>query len=467
MPLRNGNAVRRLWGIVGIVILLSGAAALAFLLQGLPLPGGPSGAPRAGQLFDPSTVWTARLRVERDPWDAMEPTGGRPPFGMGGPGSQAGPAFGPAGPPAPLAPPVPPADFGPGTFVAPIFMQQGDENHDRRLSLPEIRALAGRWFTDWDKDRAGKLNSDQLRDGLNVALLPQGPPPGFGSPGSPGGGPPGINFLAPDGKRNGVAGVMGIDFVWVRAAFEIAGRPATDVDVRWKGNGTFLQSRGDLKRSFKVRFSKGTAGRKLGDPDTLNFHSNVTDASLMNETLAYRLFRDAGVPAPRTGYARVYLTVPGRHDGTYMGVYSIVENIDNRFTIDRFGTNKGTLFKPVARRLFEDLGDQWEAYRKIYDPKTPISDEAERRVIEFCKLVSHAADDEFDAKLDRYLDLDEFSRFMAVTVWLSTLDSILAMDQNYVVYLHPKRRRSSSFRGIWTMPSASSTRWARRGSGKT
>ena len=154
-----------------------------------------------------------------------------------------------------------------------------------------VRIDSASGVTDWDKDRAGKLNSDQLRDGLNVALLPQGPPPGFGNPSSPGGGPPGINFLAPDGKRNGVAGVMGIDFVWVRAAFEIAGQPATDVDVRWKGNGTFLQSRGDLKRSFKVRFAKGTAGRKLGDPDTLNFHSNVTDASLMNETLAYRLFR--------------------------------------------------------------------------------------------------------------------------------------------------------------------------------
>nr|MCU0871232.1 hypothetical protein [Pirellulaceae bacterium] len=251
MSSQSGNAVRRLGGIAGAVILLSGAAALAFLLQDLNPPGGPSGAPRAGQLFDPSTVWTARLRVEPEQWDAMEPTGGRPEFGTGGPGGHAGPAFGPAGPSAP------PAGFGPGTFVAPIFMEQGDKNRDRRLSLSEIRALADRWFTDWDKDRAGKLNSDQLRDGLNVALLPQGPPPGFGNPSSPGGGPPGINFLAPDGKRNGVAGVMGIDFVWVRAAFEIAGQPVTDVDVRWKGNGTFLQSRGDLKRSFKVRFAKG------------------------------------------------------------------------------------------------------------------------------------------------------------------------------------------------------------------
>jgi hypothetical protein len=414
------------------VILLWGAAAVAFLLQESTSPRGSSRAPRAGQLFDTSTVWPARLRIEPDSWDVMEPKGGMPPFGTGGPGNQLGPAFGPKGPPAP------PADFGPGTFVAPILMEQGDEDRDRRLCLSEICTLADRWFTDWDKDRAGKLDRDQLRDGLNVALLPQGSSPGFGSRSSPGGGQPGINFLAPDGKRNGIAGVMGIDFAWVRAAFEIAGRPLTDVAVRWKGNGTFLQARGDLKRSFKVRFAKGTAGTKLGEPDTLNFHCNVTDASLMNETLAYRLFRDAGVPAPRTGYARIYLTVPGRHDDAYVGLYSIVENIDNQFAIDRFGTKKGTLFKPVARRLFEDLGDRWEAYRKIYDPKTPISDEAERRVIEFCKLVSHATDDEFDAKLDRYLDLDQFSRFMAVTVWLSTLDSILAMDQNYVVYLHPK-----------------------------
>ena len=37
-----------------------------------------------------------------------------------------------------------------------------------------------------------------------------------------------------------------------------------------------------------------------------------------------------------------------------------------------------------------------------------------------------------------FLDLDNFSRYMAVTTWLSTLDSILGIGQNYYVYLHPK-----------------------------
>lgn len=75
------SLVRSLWGILCAVILLWGAAAVAFLLQESTSPRGSSRAPRAGQLFDTSTVWPARLRIEPDSWDVMEPKGGMPPFG--------------------------------------------------------------------------------------------------------------------------------------------------------------------------------------------------------------------------------------------------------------------------------------------------------------------------------------------------------------------------------------------------
>ncbi len=143
---------------------------------------------------------------------------------------------------------------------------------------------------------------------------------------------------------------------------------------------------------------------------------------------------------PHAPPPRVYLTVPGKHAEDYVGLYSIVENLDNDFAINRFGTKKGALFKPVASRVFEDLGNDWNDYRQIYDPKTLVSDEETRHLIAFCRLVSHASDEEFAARLEDFLDVDEFARFMAVTVWLSTMDSILAMDQNFVVYLHPKTR---------------------------
>ena len=64
-----------------------------------------------------------------------------------------------------------------------------------------------------------------------------------------------------------------------------------------------------------------------------------------------------------------------------------------------------------------------------------------RRVIDFARLVTHADDAEFAAKLGDFLELDETARYFAVTVWLATMDSILAVGQNYYLYLDPKTHR--------------------------
>jgi hypothetical protein len=161
----------------------------------------------------------------------------------------------------------------------------------------------------------------------------------------------------------------------------------------------------------------------------------------MNEVLSYRLYRDADVPASRTAYARVFVTVPGKYDHQYLGLYSIVEDIDKDFVEENLSKKKGAILKPVTPKLFEDLGGEWPKYKQTYDPKTTLSVDEAQRVIDFSRLVTHADDAEFGAKLGDYLAIDEFASYMAVTVWLSTLDSILVVGQNYYVFLHPKTHK--------------------------
>ena len=83
----------------------------------------------------------------------------------------------------------------------------------------------------------------------------------------------------------------------------------------------------------------------------LNLHNSVRDPSFMNEAVAYRLFRDGGVPASRTAYARVFVTVPGKYDQKYLGLYDLVEDVSPAFLKERFGTSKGALLKPVTPSL--------------------------------------------------------------------------------------------------------------------
>jgi len=252
----------------------------------------------------------------------------------------------------------------------------------------------------------------------------------------------GGNWLqGPEGGRNGLMAAQGIHFNYVRANLEFGTSHFDQVGVRYKGNGTFWSSRDTLKRSFKVDLKQFVKGQKLAGMSQINLHNSVRDRSGLNEAMAYRLFRDAGVPAPRTAYAKVYVTVPGKHDQRYFGLYNVVEDVGSSFAEEHFKSSRGVLLKPVTSNLFSDLGDDWKNYNQTYDPKGDLADSQKRRIIEFCKFTTSATDAEFARKLGDYVDLENLASYLAITAWLTDVDGILGPGQNYYVYLHPKTQK--------------------------
>ena len=270
------------------------------------------------------------------------------------------------------------------------------------------------------------------------ALMPRGGG-WFGS-----GGGSGESWLqGPEGKRNGFAASRGVQFSYVHGSVTINGQTLRNVGVRYKGNGTYFEGVAKGKVSLKLDFAEYVKGQKLGTLKKLNLHSNITDASSMNEVLAFQLFREAGVPAPRTSYARVYLTVQGRPQHAYAGLFSIVENPDEEFVAARGFPAGGAIFKPVASQLFADLGPDWKRYNQTYDPKTTLTEAQKQRVIDFARLVSGGTDAQFAARVNEFLDLEETARYLAVVVFLSDLDGLLGPGQNYYLYLDPRTQKFS------------------------
>jgi spore coat protein H len=359
---------------------------------------------KPSELYDTTTVWNIHLKSTAEQFKAMQPANDKGFFGLGGP-RQA-------------------QEFGPAMFLLPIFTKAGDVNGDGKISRQEFAEMGARWFAEWDKDKKGKITFAQLRNALNTTFA-----------GGGGAQMMQIRLQGDEGRRNGLASAMGVEFKYVHADLEFEGEEFKDVAVRYKGNGTWLNSMGMDKRSMKIDLNQFNKGQKLAGIVTLNLHNNVTDASWMNEVMSHRLYRDAGVAGARSAYARVYLTVPGKFDRKYIGLYSLVENIDKHFLAENIKGKKGALLKPVTPNLFAYLGNDWAKYNQIYDPKTELSAKQQKRIIALCKLLDSADQDVFDSKIADYIDVDEFARYMAVTVWLSTLDSILSIGQNYYIYL--------------------------------
>lgn len=261
------------------------------------------------------------------------------------------------------------------------------------------------------------------------------------SPGGLGGTQRRTFLQGPEGGRNGIAAAFGFVFKYVHADLEFGSHVFRNVAVRYKGNGTFLSSRTGPKRSLKIDLNQFVKEQKLGGMSQLNLHNSVRDSSGMNEAMAYQLFRDGGLPAPRTAFARVYITVPGKHNRQYFGLYNLVEDVSSSFAEDRFNQKGGALFKPVTPHLFSDLGDAWADYNQTYDPKGNLSEQQKSRVIEFSRFASSASDEQFASQLGRFVDVAQFARYMAITVWLTDLDGILGPGQNYYLYLHPSTQK--------------------------
>ncbi|HYE32295.1 MAG TPA: CotH kinase family protein [Methylomirabilota bacterium] len=249
-----------------------------------------------------------------------------------------------------------------------------------------------------------------------------------------------LHLINPNAKRNGLIGMVGLEYDWTTAQLEFAGRNFTNVGVRYRGNGTYLNSQYTPKRSFKVDLNKETKGQKVAGIDELNFLNCIVDFSYLHDALAEQLFRDLGVPAPRTAYAYVTVDAPPKHQNQPFGLYVMVENIDGDFAKDRFGSKKTPIFKPVTYDLFKDLGSEWKQYDRIYDLKTEATPAQLQRVIDFAKLVSHGSDEEFEKRFAEFVDVEEFAAFLAGNVLISAYDSFLSMGQNYYMYLGPDNR---------------------------
>jgi putative membrane-bound dehydrogenase-like protein len=260
-------------------------------------------------------------------------------------------------------------------------------------------------------------------------------PGGFGVPGQPPAPP-----QAPKDKRDSERNLFGTVFPWVQGDLSADGTTYKKVGIRYAGDFSYFASAQALKRPLKIEFSR-FGQQQFHGLKSFHLHAMALDPAKGREVVASSLFRSAGVPAARVAFAEVTLTVPGKYDKEYVGMYTLVENIDGSFLKDRFGTDDGLLMKPFRVRGIDYLGDNWERYKGQYLPQSEPTKEQTQRVIAFARLVNQARDDEFRKEIGSYLDMDGFLRFLAANALTSNLETPFAIGSNYYLYLHPKTHK--------------------------
>ncbi len=228
-------------------------------------------------------------------------------------------------------------------------------------------------------------------------------------------------------------------FPYRRADVTIGAHTLKNVGLRMKGNATFAATGGTLKRSLKFDFDRFESGQRFLGMGKLNLQCNALDGTQIKEAVSYEVYRSCGIVAGRTAFGRVFLTMEGELDDAYIGLYTLVEQVDQRFLKRHLGG--GLILKPNGETLGY-YGPTWnDAYEESYHPKSEPTDELTRAVIETAALFDEPDDAVFAAGIEAVMDVESFLTYTAATAILINTDSPLTVPDNYYLVVPKKTKK--------------------------
>lgn len=236
---------------------------------------------------------------------------------------------------------------------------------------------------------------------------------------------------------------------YVQGSVTVDGVTYGPIGVRYKGFFGVLRScffTGEntcAKLSYKLKFNHYDPDQRYHGLKRLNFHPMKDDQAQMREILSYQTFRQAGVAAPRSVYA--WLTL----NGEALGLFILTENIDDRFTSDRFAdTGLGILHKEIWP-LDLDASLSLAVDRQTDATGGGATDRSGLRAFEAALQAVDGDPPAVAAVLDEYFeDPETLFAYLAADRLVDNWDGIVAWyctpdcsNHNFFLYEHPNSDR--------------------------
>ena len=224
----------------------------------------------------------------------------------------------------------------------------------------------------------------------------------------------------------------------VATSFKFDGKEIENIGIRGRG-GDFSEC--NDKRQFKISFNcvdpyistsynrhnfPKYENRRFYGLRKLNLRASQNDPTIVRELIAYKMFRENGVPAPRASTAELYI------NGGYWGQYLIVEQPDKTLLKRWFDDNDGNFYKS-AQPGATFLPGSYDS--TIYELKTNeiLNDTSD--IIQFMIDLNNVST---KAELEAIMNIENILNYYAVTVTIGHWDGLGGNCNNDYVYHNPQ-----------------------------
>jgi hypothetical protein len=210
----------------------------------------------------------------------------------------------------------------------------------------------------------------------------------------------------------------------VRCAVREGAQSWTNVSLHLKGSAGSFRPVDDTP-SFTLNFSKDATQQRFHGLSKISLNNSAQDPTRVSEKLNRELYTRGGVPVPRAGYATAEL------NGRRLGLYVLLEGWDRQFIQRHFADARGPLYEG---RFLSDIDN----------PPMVAYGSTNENGITIAQLLAAARETKAAkrrASLEAVLDLDRFTRLLALDVLCWNGDGYAFHANNYRIFCDRRQNR--------------------------
>ena len=220
--------------------------------------------------------------------------------------------------------------------------------------------------------------------------------------------------------------------VEVPATLTVDGAVYRDVGIHFRGASSFMFVPEGSKRSLNVAIDFVHDDQRLLGYRTLNL-LNVNSDPTFARALLYAEVSRHYLPTPKANYLRVVI------NGESWGVYVNTQQYNSDFLREWFKTTRGARWKvpgsPFGQGGMRYLGEDLEAYKKIYEIKTRDDPKSWAALTNVFKVLTETPLETLEAALTPIFNIDGALRFLALEIALVNTDGYWTRASDYNIYL--------------------------------
>lgn len=221
----------------------------------------------------------------------------------------------------------------------------------------------------------------------------------------------------------------------IPATLVVDGITYPSVGIRMRSSSSSMVA--GNKKPFNLTMDAFVQNQAIYGFSTLNLNNGAVDPTLTRETISYRVMRDF-IPSPRTAYFRLHL------NGTYWGLYILVEQPNKDFVRTWFSSDEGDRYKgdrpgaaAVGTSRLNWLGSTPGLYFNSYEAKTPTHPNVWTDLVNLIDKLNNTPTANFKTVIEQVLNVDRALWYMALMNMLVNSDDYMGAGHNYYMYFDP------------------------------